>query len=173
VKVWAEVKPNGDGDFVFQPGERYAVLASVSKNFTVEQVVKYLAGKGFDVTYSWEQGDDVRRTGTKPMYDVDAWLLTVEPDARENHRWIYGEGNFDGAAPWTVGQNPPSILFVHITVYHVAHVMQAVDGPPNALPSTAHDAPAPEPSGKGVGPLALLGVALVGGALVARGRSRR
>jgi hypothetical protein len=172
MKVWAEVKPDSDANFTFAPGGRYAVLASVSKNFTVAEVVKYLAGKGFDVTYAWEQGDDVRRTGSKPMYDVDAWLLTVEPDTRDNHRWIYGEGNFSGAEPWTVGVDPPSILFVHVTVYHIAHVMQAVDGPPGALPSTAHDAPAPAPPSSGWGPLAMAGSFLLGAALIGRGRRR-
>lgn len=170
MKVWAELKPDGDGDFVFAPGERYAVLASVSKNFSVDQVVHYLAGKAFDVTYAWEQGDDVRRTKGKPAFDVDAWLLTIPPDTRENHRWIYGEGNFNGASPWKVGQDPPSILFVHVTVYHVAHVMQAVEGGARALPSTAHDAPTPATPSKGPGPLALVFVGVLGGALMARGR---
>jgi len=158
VKVWSEIQPKG-GDFVFQPGERYAVLASASLNYTLDQIAAKAAEKGFTVTYKWETGQASRDT-----YAIDHWLDALPADTTSNHRWVYAEGNFTGETPWTLGQDPPWPF----TMYHVAHVFEAVDAPDQpsdvtptepALPSTSTSAPAS--SGPSVG-LMFFGAVLVG-----------
>jgi hypothetical protein len=138
VKVWSEVHPGSGGDFVFQPGERYAVLASVSRNYSLAEVQSKAQGKGFTLTYSWEQGQPERG-----QYHIDSWLASLPADATSNHRWLYAEGNFsDQAQAWTVGQDPPWPF----TVYHLADVFHAVDAPDQTsevLPATVQSAPAP------------------------------
>lgn len=126
-KVWSEIQPDDSGDFQFQSGQRYAVLASASKNYSLAQIVSYMHGKGWTITYSWEQG-----TPTRGQYAIDSWLDGLPPDTTSNHRWVYGEGDLDGAS-MSVGQDAPWPL----TIYHVAHVFQAVDGPAQAEGSTA------------------------------------
>jgi hypothetical protein len=121
--IWSEVFPDSSANFTFQPGQRYAVLASASLNYSVDQIVQYVQGHGFQVTYSWEQGQP-----TRGQFQVDAWLASLPPDTTSNHRWVYGEGNFTGSAPWTIGQDPPWPL----TIYHVAHLMEAVAAPPGS-----------------------------------------
>jgi hypothetical protein len=165
MKVWTEQAADADDKFTFSPGERYAVLASASKNYTVAQIAAYIQGKGFAVTYTWEEG-----TPTRAEYAIDDWLKAVPADTRDNHRWVYGEGNMGGAAPWTIGRDAPWPF----TVYHVAHVMKATDAPdaPLALPSTSKDAP-PVQTSRGPGAGVLVGVGLLGGMLIARGRGQR
>jgi hypothetical protein len=118
-KVWSEIQPQSGG-FTFQPGERYAVLADVSLNFTLEQIKNKAQSEGFDVTYAWETGDPNRAT-----YQIDNWLASIPADTTSNHRWVYAEGNFSGAAPWVLGAKAPWPL----TIYYVSHVFEAVDAP--------------------------------------------
>lgn len=131
MKVWSETEPAG-GDFTFEPGARYAVLASVSLNYSLAQVQNYVAGKGFQVTYAWETGQPSRAT-----YAIDNWLDNLPPDTSGNHRWVYAEGDYDGTDPWKVGQDPPWPF----TMYHVAHVFQAVDAADPVSPSDTPAAP--------------------------------
>jgi len=141
VKVWNEIQPSG-GDFVFEPGERYAVLASASLNYTLDQIAAKAESEGFSVTYKWESGQPSRAT-----YAIDNWLESLPADTTSNHRWVYAEGNFTGSSPWSLGQDPPWPF----TMYHVAHVFEAVDAPDQlsdatpttpTLPSTTTSAPA-------------------------------
>lgn len=131
MKVWNTLASSG-GDFTFQPGGRYAVLASVSKNYSLEEVEKYVEGKGFQVTYAWEQGQPTRAT-----YPIDDWLAGLAPDTTDNHRWLYAEGDYNGVDPWTVGQDPPWPL----SIYHVSNVLVAVDAPAPTSPSDTPVAP--------------------------------
>ena len=136
MKVWSEIHPAG-GDFAFQPGSRYAVLASVSKNYSLSEVEHAAEGKGFSITYAWEQGDPSRAT-----YAIDAWLASLKPDAIDNHRWIYAEGNFTGSSAWSLSVDPSWPL----TLYHVQHVLTAVDAPDPATPGGAPAAPVLPPT---------------------------
>lgn len=135
MKVWSEVGADSSGDFLFAQGERYAVLASVSKNYSLDEVRQYLGKKGFTVTYAWEQG-----TPTRGQFPIDDWLARQPPDPTDNHRWIYGEADLDPkASPWTVGKDAPWPL----TVYSIAHVFHAVEAPAPTSTSPPQDAPAP------------------------------
>ena len=116
--VWSEIQPAGS-DYAVQQGQRYAALASVSKNYTLAQVQSYLDGHGWQVTYGWEQG-----TATRGQFAIDQWLAALAPDTTSNHRWLYAEANRTGANA-TLGVDAPWPL----TIYHVAHVFQAVPAP--------------------------------------------
>lgn len=118
-KVWSEIQP-ADGDYVFEPGQRYAVLASVSNDYTLEQIQHKAESEGFSVTYAWQTGQASRAT-----YAIDNWLDGLPADTTSNHRWVYAEGNFGGSSPWKLGVDAPWPF----TVYHVAHVFEAVDAP--------------------------------------------
>lgn len=118
-KVWSEIQPV-NGGFAFEPGQRYAVLADVSLNFTLAQIQSKAESEGFQVTYAWETGQASRAT-----YAIDNWLDSLPPDTTSNHRWVYAEGNFNGAAPWTLNEKAP----LPLTIYYVAHVFEAVDAP--------------------------------------------
>ena len=136
MKVWGPVQPTS-GDFRFDPGQRYAVLASVSLNYSMAEILQKATDKGFSITYHWQTGDAGRG-----QYNIDAWLAALPPDTAGNHRWVYAEGDFTGAHAWTLGQDPPWPF----TAYHVADVFQAVDAPDQAaapaLPTTVAAAPA-------------------------------
>lgn len=159
MKVWGEVQPTGS-DFAFEPGQRYAVLASVSKNFTLAQIMAKATSEGFTVTYAWEQGQPSRG-----LYPIDDWLAGLAPDTTDNHRWVWGEGNFDGAQAWTVGVDPPWPL----TIYHLQHVFEAVDQPDTSTPPTLPTEAQCPPPAAGVSTtgavLWTLGGALMGGIL--------
>jgi hypothetical protein len=127
--VWREIAPNASGDFAIAQGGRYAVLASVSRNYSIAAVLDYLKGHGWQVTYSWEQGAASRDT-----YAVDAWLQSLPPDPTDNHRWIYGEANRTGSST-TLSQDPPWPF----TIYHVAHALHAEPAP--ATPAGGAAAP--------------------------------
>jgi hypothetical protein len=162
-KVWSEVFPDSSGAFAFQPGQRYAALVSASRNFTLAAIVQKVASYGATVTYAWEQG-----TPTRGQYPIDAWLANLAADATSNHRWIYLEANVTAAQPLTFGQDAPWPL----TVYHVAHVLEAVDAPPGqggggqVLPTGpgCPSMPSPWPSrllGAAVGAALTLGVVAI------------
>lgn len=151
MKVWGEVQPAG-GDFTFEPGQRYAILASVSKNYSLAEIMAKATSEGFSITYAWEQGQPSRG-----LYPIDDWLAGLLPDATSNHRWVWGEGNFQatcdssgectpiaGAKSWTLGVDPPWPL----SIYHLQHVFQAVEQAQSAseapaLPAEAQCPPAP------------------------------
>ena len=116
-KVWSQIQPTGDA-FAFQPGERYAVLASVSRNYTLEQVKTKAESEGFAVTYDWEQG-----ASSRGLYPIDDWLASLPADTTGNHRWVYAEGNFGAASPWSLSVDPPWPF----TIYHVEYVFHAVE----------------------------------------------
>jgi hypothetical protein len=134
-RAWAELAADARDGWTLEPGERYAVLASVSKNFDRGAILAKVTPHGLTPTYVWEQGDPVRSVEGKPQFNVDVWIEGLPPDPRDNHRWVYGEGTMGaGAKPWRVPQDPPWPF----TMFHIAHVMHAVDapdvGPAPALP---------------------------------------
>ena len=161
--VWSEILPGGNG-FAFEQGNGYAILASVSKNYTLQQVQTYLTNNGWTVVYAWEYG-----TPGRNQYAVDDWLASLPADTTSNHRWVYGEAGRSGANT-TIGQNAPWPL----TIYEIAHVFEAVPGQPNQAPgsasfptSTAPACPAPSSTlpyalgGVALGAVAATGVALL------------
>lgn len=127
-KVWSEIQPNGSGDFVFEPGHRYAVLASVSLDYSLDRITAKAQSEGFQVTYAWQTGQASRAT-----YQIDNWLDGLPADTTSNHRWVYAEGNFEGSSAWSLGVDAPWPF----SIYHVAHVFEAVDAPdqPSAEPA--------------------------------------
>jgi hypothetical protein len=150
--VWHSVAPSG-GDYSFASGERYAVLASVSKNYSKQEVSDYLTAHGWTVTYAWEEG----QAGARAAYPIDAWLDSLAPDVTSNHRWLYAEANRTGptvllgvSAPWP------------LTIYQIANVFQAVPAPPGLADASA---PAPFPSSPPTAapPTRAPAIALVGG----------
>lgn len=125
--VWTKVGAQGD-DVAMQPGERYAVLASVSKNFSKDQVVAKAATYGFNVSYAWEAGDPKRPED----YNVDEWLASLPADPNDSHRFMYGEGTFAGGSPWKLGGSAPWPL----TIYTLEDSFHAVPegSAPDAFP---------------------------------------
>lgn len=154
-KVWSPIQPTGDA-YAFEPGERYAVLASVSLNYTLSQIQAKAESEGFQVTYAWETGQASRDT-----YAIDQWLASLPADTTSNHRWVYAEGNFSGSTPWSLSVDPPWPF----TIYHVEYVFQAVEGTPDQPPTPLpHVTPPPASSGLGwvVPAVAVVVLALVG-----------
>lgn len=121
--VWGKVDPSGS-DYDFSQGHRYAVLASVSKNYSLAEIQSYMTSHGWTVTYAWEQG-----TAGRGQYPIDAWLQGLAADTTDNHRWVYGEANRTDVDT-SIGVDAPWPL----TIYHVADVLEAVPGQPNAPP---------------------------------------
>ena len=151
--VWHEVAPDSGNAFTFAEGDRYAVLASVSRNFTLDQVRKYMTDNGWQLTYAWEQG-----TPTRDTYAIDAWLAKLAPDPTANHRWVYGEANRVGA-DWTKGADAPWPF----TIYHIAHVFEAVPGQePAPLPASSSSSSSSKTGAvvAGVGLVAAVAIAL-------------
>ena len=113
------------GSVTFQPGQRYAVLASVTTGRTLQEVVNYATGKGFSITYSCEP------PCSRNQYPIDQWLTTL-PSARSSERWIYAEGTFNGGSPWTVSQTDsfPKTL---IASYALSNVFLAAPGSASQL----------------------------------------
>lgn len=122
--VWKEIQP-ADDDYAFANGQRYAVLASVSSNYSLAAIEAKMKSLGFAVTYAWEQG-----TPTRGLYAIDTWLASLPADATSNHRWVYGEADYAGAAT-TLGVDAPWPF----TIYHLAHVFEAVPAPPGSAPT--------------------------------------
>ena len=161
-KVWSEIQPTS-GDFVFKPGERYAVLASVSLNYSLDEIKTKAEAEGFQVTYAWQSGQASRAT-----YAIDNWLAGLAPDTTSNHRWVYAEGDFAGSSPWSLGVDPPWPF----SIYHVAHVFEAVDAPDQpsgdapaqpALPSTSSSSSSSSGLSLGVVLFEVVVVAVAGG----------
>jgi len=145
--VWVEVQPQG-GNFTFTPGQRYAVLASVTNKAELPDVAAKLTSKGFQVTYSWQSGAPSRN-----QYCVDAWLGQLPADTVNGQRWVYIEANYQGAQPdveeqaYTAGIWP-----VLIDVYEIAHVFVATP-PGNGVTDAFNCAPGdPNSAGGPSGP---------------------
>ena len=117
--IWQAIQPATSGDYTVEQGQRYAVLASVSKGKTLQQVVDYLNGHGWSVTYSWEYG-----TATRDQYQIDTTLAALSPDPNGDHRWVYIEGDRTGGTD-TIGKKAPWPL----TLYLIQWAMQAVPNP--------------------------------------------
>lgn len=121
-KVWTEIAPTG-GDFQIDNGQRYAALASASRNYALVEIAAYLGAHGWQVTYSWEQG-----AATRELYAVDTWLAGLAPDPTENHRWVWIEANRTGPSA-TIGARPPWPF----TFYAIAHAFEATPVPPELV----------------------------------------
>lgn len=151
--VWKETPVDSSDDYTFEAGRRYAVLASVSRNYSLDQVEQYMTANGWTMTYAWEQGTPTRNT-----YAIDTWLAQLAADTTDNHRWIYGEADRVGP-DWTKGQDAPWPF----TIYHIAHVFEAVPGAaPAPLPTSSSSASDSKTGAvvAGVATLAALGIAL-------------
>jgi hypothetical protein len=122
--VWAGVPLSPDGSFPIAQGARYAVLASVTRNYSLAEVASYLNGHGWQTTYAWEEGSP-----TRGLYAIDTWLASLAADATNNHRWVYGEANRTGASE-SLGAHAPWPF----TFYAIAHVFRAVPAPPGQTP---------------------------------------
>jgi hypothetical protein len=142
--------------FTFQPGQRYAVLASVATGTSLATITNYVAGKGFQVTYSCEPPSGC----TRNTYNIDAWLTSITAAARSGERWVYAEGNFTGSAPWTVAVTS-SFPVTLVVTYSIADVFLAVSSTAPAAPVVA---PVATPAGSTSSPWAT--VAVVGGIAV-------
>jgi hypothetical protein len=163
--VWDEIAPSS-GHYAIGQGDRYAVLASVSRDYSLTDVTAYLAGHGWRVTYAWEQG-----TATRDAFAIDAWLASLPADPTPNHRWVYGEADrLAGSA--TLGQAAPWPF----TFFHLVHVFRAVPAPPGSadVPPVLPPANAPAASSGSSAPaLALIGLGVgVLGALAWRSLGR-
>ena len=91
------------GTVTFQPGQRYALLASVGSGTSLPTIQNYVQGKGFQVTYLCEiVAGSAGGCAKRDEYDVDAWLAQITAKPRSGERWVYAEGNFTGSAPWAV-----------------------------------------------------------------------
>lgn len=165
--IWTQVQPQA-GDFTFQPGQRYAALASVTTKGSLDTIKSKLAGKGFTVTYAWESGTPGRGT-----YCVDNWLAGLAADTAGGERWVYFEADFAGAAADSESVDL-SVLWIH--VYHLSAVFQAV--PDDGSAPDAFDCAPGQPNSAGAPalttgsapsklPWVLGGVALVGAAAAA------
>jgi hypothetical protein len=125
--TWSRIQP-ADGSYTFQPGQRYAVLASVSSDYSLDSIKEKATAQGFSITYAWEQGQPA----------TDPFVQNLAPDPIPNHRWIFAEGDFVAAGPWALGVDSPTILFVHTTIWHIDSVFQATEGAaPEPTPTTA------------------------------------
>lgn len=161
--VWSQIAPGG-GSFTVATGQRYAALASVTRDQTLPAVVNYLSGHGWLVTYAWEQGQASRNT-----YAVDDWLSSLAPDTAGNHRWVWIEADRTGATA-TLGQSAPWPF----TFYSIAHAFLATPAPPGASasaapgpalpPASSIAAPSagPSPAAIAVGAGAAVGLGLLG-----------
>lgn len=159
--VWSEEAPSGDS-YPFSQGHRYAVLASVSQNYSLSDVTSYLTNHGFDVTYAWEQG-----TPTRGVYPVDDWLASLAPDVTGNHRWLYAEANRTGSDT-TYGITSPWPF----TIYTISHVLLAVPAPldaPNAAPVLPPPGATNLPASSGPGVGTVVALAVLAGAVGAVG----
>jgi hypothetical protein len=115
VITWQLVQ-DGESTLTVDAGHRYAALVSVSKNFSLDQITKKLSSSyGFTTTYAWEYG-----TPTRNKFAIDDWLASLPADTRDNHRWVWIEGNASQAmsegrdAPWP------------FTVYHIASLYEYI-----------------------------------------------
>lgn len=155
--VWQE-EPAVSGAFPVAQGGRYAVLASVSRNYSGAQIESYLAAHGWTVTYLWEQG-----APTRAAFAIDDWLAGLAPDPTDNHRWVYGEGNRTGPSAALSGSAPWPFTF-----FRIAHVFRAVLAPASApapeLPPASPGGPLAASSGPSPGALVVAGGAVAIGA---------
>lgn len=123
--VWQAQDISG-GTVTFQPGQRYAVLASVGTSRSLSEIENYLQGKGFLVTYGCEKVDGSQfACSSRDQYNIDAWLAGITAAPRSGERWVYAEGNFQGTSPWSVDVTDgfPKTLIV---TYSIANVFLAV-----------------------------------------------
>lgn len=113
--VWQNMPPDQGGDFQFAAGHRYAMLVSLSLDYSVEDLEKKITAAGGNVTYAWEWGQP-----TRGEYAIDDWLANLPADTHANHRWVYGEA--DNGKDASLSQDSPWPT----TIYHVDRVMEAV-----------------------------------------------
>jgi hypothetical protein len=123
--VW-QPQSLASGSVSFAPGQRYAVLASVESGTSLATIQKYVAGKGFTITYLCEVvAGSPQACANRDQYDIDTWLANITAKPRSGERWVYAEGNFTGSAPWevTVTDSFPKTLVV---TYSIASMFEAV-----------------------------------------------
>lgn len=169
-KCWVSFNPNPSGNYLATPGNRYAVLLSVSSHATLDRVTSELAKEGFISTYSWQSGQPSRK-----QFIIDRWIETLPPPAQDTS-WLYFELTYSGDMPKTLARHVEKcVLFVCATI-DIAYAFEerlvpddyAPCGPSDpARPAGACPAPLPCPGGSKSSVLvpALVGAG-VGGATV-------
>jgi len=163
--VWQRQDISQESTITFDPGQRYAVLASVGTGTSLATIESYVQKQGFQVSYLCEivNGSAGACTG-RSTYDVDAWLAGITAPARSGERWVYAEGDFTGSSPWSVDKTDsfPKTLVVS---YSIADVFQAVPGVVTPGGSVLSTTPLTPPAASnapylaaGVGGLVLVGL---------------
>lgn len=122
--AWA-AQDISSGSFTFQPGTRYAILASVDTSKSTADITSYVAGKGFQVSYICEPPGGC----TRNEYNIDTWLAGITAQARSGERWVYAEGDYTGTDTWNIPitDSFPATLAV---TYSIADIFMAVAVPP-------------------------------------------
>ena len=154
------------GKITFSPGARYAILASVDTSNSLTEIRQYVQKHGFSVTYICElAAGSPDACDKRQQYQVDQWLASISAPPRSGERWVYAEGDYGGAEPWTVSA---TYSFPLVTHYSVADEFLAVpaESVPSAptLPAEPVVTPPAQPSS--LGWVAALGVVGAAGALL-------
>ena len=117
------------GSFTFEPGQRYAVLASVGQGTSLASIRAYVQKQGFEVTYLCEiLVGSANACANRDQFNVDDWLKSITASPRSGERWVYAEGNFTGSSPWQISTTD-SFPKTIIVTYSIADVFEAVAAP--------------------------------------------
>jgi hypothetical protein len=107
VKCWVQISPDGAGNYLASPGQRYAALLSVDTRAKLSDAVDELKKEGFVVTYSWQSGQAGRN-----QFFIDNWIASL-PTPTKGTAWMYFELNYTGSVPKTVARHiQKCILFI-------------------------------------------------------------
>lgn len=130
--VWQPQDISG-GTVTFQPGQRYAVLASVGTGTSLQTITNYVQGKGFQVSYICEiAANSPSACSKRDEFNIDTWLQQITAQPRSGERWVYAEGNFASSEAWSVPVTDsfPKTL---IATYYIENLFEAVAAPPSVV----------------------------------------
>jgi len=120
---WLAVAPTSDA-YPLAQGPTYRVTASVSKNFSKQQIADYMTGHGWSGVALFDQG-----AGDATPAD---WPAGEELGALEdNHRWLRGQGVHSGEATSIDRVSTLHAIFaIHLSIYRIAGAWQLVPAQP-------------------------------------------
>ena len=115
--AWIPVVATNDA-FPLGQGPTYRVTASVSKNFTKQQVSDYLTGHGWTGVTLF---DELASDAAPADWPGPETLGTLE----DNHRWLRGQATHTGApTAIDVVSTLHAIFAIHLSIYRIANVWQ-------------------------------------------------
>jgi hypothetical protein len=144
ITCWIPLSPDQAGNYLAEPGGRYATLISVDARASLDTIASALGNWDLSATYSWQSGQPTRQ-----QFLIDRWLANL-PAPADGKVWMYFEIDFTGDTARTIVSHIEkcvlSVICGSADISYVFEAQQVADNFHPCGPGDPQGAQLPPPS---------------------------